>query len=156
MADDAVRLLVFRVGSERFALPLGAVDEVVDLPPVQRLPDSTPSVLGIATLRGEIVSIQDPRTLLGAGNGSYAALLLFDDDTRRIGLAIDDVYDPILMESDELRSAPGVDASDGLLRGVVRRGTDLIAVLEVDALLRTMNAAENDPRSMGDDAKEES
>ena len=156
MVDDAVRLLVFRVGSERFALPLGAVDEVVDLPPVQRLPDSAPSVLGIATLRGEIVAIQDPRTLLGAGDGGYAALLLFDDDTRRIGLAIDDVYDPILMESDELRSAPGVDASDGLLRGVVRRGTDLIAVLDVDALVRTMNARENDRHSVDDDAKEES
>ena len=38
--DGAERFLVFGIGAERFAVPLSAVDEVIDAPSVQRIPDS--------------------------------------------------------------------------------------------------------------------
>ena len=137
--SDSARMLVFRLGAERFALPLGAVDEVVEMPDIQPLPDAPDAVLGIAALRGELVSIFDPRPLLRAGDGSYGAILLFSNGKRRVGMAIDDVFDPILIEADAVRSAPGMDAADGLLQGVVRRGAELIGVLDVDALLRALS-----------------
>lgn len=134
--DTSQRMVVFRIGAERFALPLGAVNEVIDMPPTQRLPDSPSDILGMATLRGELVTIYDPRPLLHAGGDVFEMVLLFVTDDRRIGLAMDDVFDPMLIHEDELRPAPGVGASDGLLLGVARRGTDLIGVLDPDALLR--------------------
>lgn len=137
--SDSARMLVFQLGAERFALPLGAVDEVVEMPEIQALPDASDTVLGIAALRGELVSIFDPRPLLRAGDGNYGATLLFSNGKRRVGMAIDDVFDPILIEADAVRSAPGMDASDGLLQGVVRRGAELIGVLDVDALLRALS-----------------
>jgi purine-binding chemotaxis protein CheW len=136
LSERRARMLVFRVGGERFALPLGVVNEVIDMPLVQPLPDASTRMLGIATLRGELVSIFDPRALLHAGAGeSYDMTLLFTAGNRRIGLAIDDVYDPMLIDEDEIRPAPGVDAADVLV-GVVRRGTDLIGVLDGEALMR--------------------
>ena len=69
---------------------------------------------------------------------SHGTVLLFASGDHRFGLAIDDVYDPMLVEADDVRSAPGVDASDGLLLGVVRRGTDLIGVLDAGALMRAL------------------
>jgi purine-binding chemotaxis protein CheW len=140
--DDGTRMLVFRLGGERFALPLAAVDEVVEMPEVQPLPDSSSTVLGIATMRGELVSIYDPRALLHAGDGRYGAALLFSTGNRRVGVAIDDVFDPILVEADAVRPAPGMDAADGMLQGVVRRGADLIGVLDADALLRALSGSE--------------
>ena len=138
--DGPERLLVFRVGPERFALRLASVDEVIDAPPVQALPDSASGVLGITALRGELMSIFDPRPLLHVGGQVHGAALLFVRDGRRIGLAIDDVYDAITVEPDELMPAPGADASDGILAGVVRRGTELVAVLDADALLDAVTA----------------
>lgn len=133
--DGPERLLVFRVGPERFALALKAVDEVIDTPSVQPLPDSGATVRGVAALRGELVSIFDPRPLLNVGGDAHVAVLLFERDGRRIGLAIDDVYDAITVEQADLRSVPGSEAADGVLVGVVRRGTDLVAVLDATALL---------------------
>jgi purine-binding chemotaxis protein CheW len=144
-SDGASRMLVFRVGSERFALPLGLVNEVIDMPPVQPLPDASSNVLGIATLRGELVSVHDPRPLLQAGGDAHEMALLFAAGNRRVGLAIDDVYDPILIAPDDVRPAPGVDASDSLLLGIVRRGTELIGVLDGEALTRALR---------GDDTEE--
>lgn len=134
-SDGVARLLVFRVGNERFAVELAAVDEVIETPALQPVPDSSPMLLGIARVRGEFAAIYDLRPILRAGDGTIGGALLFARDGRTIGLAIDDVYDAMLVEQQELRPAPGVDGSDGLVLGLVRRGSDLIAVLDADALL---------------------
>lgn len=145
--DGAERVLVFRVGAERFAVPLAAVDEVIDAPPMQRLPDASPSQLGLAALREELVMVYDARPLLHVSDsdassasvadvaGFAGALLLFERDGRRIGLAIDDVQDAVTIDADEVRPLPGADASDRTLIGVVRRDAELIAILDVRALL---------------------
>ena len=133
--DGTARLLVFRVGSERFAVELTAVAEVIEAPAVQPVPDAPPTLLGITMLRGELVPIHDLRPLLHAGAGSMGGALLFARDGRVMGLAIDDVYDALMVEEHELRPAPGTDGADALLVGLVRRESDLIAVLDVEALL---------------------
>jgi chemotaxis signal transduction protein len=133
--DGIARLLVFRVGPERFAVALESVDEVVDALAVQRMPDAAASVLGISTIRDALVTVYDPRPLLNVHGSVDGAALLFLRDGRRIAVAIDDVFDTITIEESELRGAPGAGASDGILVGVVRRGSDLIAVLDANALL---------------------
>lgn len=137
--DGPERVLVFRVGAERFAVRLAEVDEVMDAPAVRPLPDRRAPMLGIATLRGELVSVYDARPLLdltaAPAETDGSAMLLFARGAKRVGLAIDDVFDAITVEPDDLRSAPGTEAADGILIGVVRRDRDLIGVLDAGALL---------------------
>jgi len=137
--DGVARLLVFRIGAERFGVELSAVDEVIDAPAIQSIPDAPGTVLGVATIRGELITMYDPRPLLRVQGPLDGAALLFARDDRRVGLAIDDVYDAIRIEETDLLKAPsgGADASDGILVGLVRRaeGGELIGILDADALL---------------------
>ena len=135
--DGAERLLVFRVGSERFGVPMGAVREVVDAPEVRRLPDAPPSLLGVATVRGELVPLYDARAILDVEK--VGAALVFSADARCVALAIDDVFDPVLVEEHELRPMPG--AADAMIRGLVRRGGDLVVVVDAGVLVDAMVAA---------------
>jgi purine-binding chemotaxis protein CheW len=143
--DGAARLLVFGLGVERFAISLAAVDEVIDAPETLPLPDAPARVAGIATVRGELVTMYDPRALLRVGaaaaHARQEAALLFARDARRVGVLVDDVYDAMTIHAGELRPVPGADASDRLMVGLVRRGSDLVAVLDVDALLASVGAA---------------
>jgi purine-binding chemotaxis protein CheW len=136
-SDGSERLLVFGVGAERFAVALSAVDEVIDAPELIRLPDSARTVLGMTSVRGALVTIYDPRPLLNVTGGVDDAALLFTRAGKRVGLAVHALHDTIVVEPTEIRSAPGggADGSDKSLIGVVRRGADLIAVLDADALL---------------------
>ncbi len=149
--DGPERVLVFRVGAERFAVRLAEVDEVMDAPAVRPLPDTRAPMLGIATLRGELVPVYDARPLLdledGAAETERSAMLLFARGAKRVGLAIDDVFDAITVESGDLRSAPGTEAADGILVGVVRRDRDLIGVLDAEALLDAAMAMTDGERS---------
>ena len=139
-SDGLIKLLVFRLGAERFGVPLGAADEVVEAPAIQPLPDAPPGHLGLASLRGELVMVYDARQLLHLETGASAAnegapLLVFRLGGRRLALAVDDVEDTITIDEREIYAAPGADASDRTVLGLVRRGSDLIAMLDVDAVL---------------------
>ncbi|HEY9227115.1 MAG TPA: chemotaxis protein CheW [Gemmatimonadaceae bacterium] len=148
LSDGPTRLLVFGVGAERFAVPLSAVDEVIDAPELRPLPDASRAVLGVTLVRGVLVTIYDSRPLLNVEGGVDDAALLFVRNGRRVGLAVQALYDTIVAEQSDLRSAPGAGAgagaggSDKSLVGVIRRGSELIAVLDADALLDAAAAGE--------------
>jgi purine-binding chemotaxis protein CheW len=136
--DGYARLLVFRVGVERFAVALASVMEVIDLPTLQPMPDAPPALLGVATIHDALVMVYDPRAMLNVGGGvagAAGAALVFSHRGRCVALAIDDVFDAITVEENELRAVPGVGVDDGVLLGVIRRGADLMAVLDAPALL---------------------
>ena len=100
------------------------------------LPDAAQRVMGIATIRGALVTIYDPRPLLNvAGRCRRCGATV---PTRRQDASVwrwDGVYDTVLVDRSEVRPAPGADVSDKLLIGVVRRDRELIAILDAAALL---------------------
>jgi len=142
--DDPARVLVFRMGDERFGIPLSDVHEVLDAQPIQRVPDAANTVLGVTSIRGALTTVYDVRTLLSSGGTVDGALLVFDRGDRRIAVAIDDVFDATLVESGELLPVPRRAASDGLLSGMLRRGSDLVAVLDTDAFLTAAMSGQED------------
>jgi purine-binding chemotaxis protein CheW len=123
------------MGHERFGIPLSDVHEVLDAQPIQRLPDASGAVLGVTSIRGALTTVYDVRPLLGSGETVDGALLVFDHGDQRIAVAIDDVFDAMVVEAGEALSVPRRAASDGLLTGMLRRGSDLIAVLDTHAFL---------------------
>src|ERR1700733_13571034 len=103
MLDSATtRLLVFRVGDERFAVPLTDVHEVIELPAMRPVPDAGPSVLGVSMIAGQFVVVYDPRSILNVGGRIDGAALLFMYEGRRVALAVDDVYDPLTVTPDDI------------------------------------------------------
>ena len=142
--DDPPRVLVFRMGNERFGIPLSDVHEVLDAQPIQRVPDAANAVLGVTSIRGALTTVYDVRSLLGSGGTADGALLVFDRGDRRVAVAIDDVFDATLVESGEMLPVPRRAASDGLLAGMLRRGSELVAILDTDAFLTAATSDQED------------
>jgi chemotaxis signal transduction protein len=132
-------LLLFRVGQELFAAELRGVEEAVDLTTVEAVrqpPGSAPRGRGIFTLRGALVPLFSPAIALGVAPGAATTALVVRDARGRIAIAADDVEDVLTLRDGELRPVPAGDDRDaGVLRGVVRRGTSLIAVVDLEALI---------------------
>jgi chemotaxis signal transduction protein len=138
-------LLLFRVGRELFATELRAVEEAVDLSAVeavQQLPGADSRMRGIFTLRGILVPLFSPARALGVVPGEAATALVVRDRRGRIAIATDDVEDVLKLRDGELRPLPAGDARDaGVVRGVVRRGTGLVAIVDLDALIAACRGA---------------
>lgn len=129
-------LLMFRIGDELFATDLGAVEEAVELPEIHHLPEMPAAMLGAFNLRGRLTPIYSPAHVLGVPlRGTAAAALLVRANGRRMGLAVDDVEDVLQIDLATVREAPGIDDADGILLGVARHGSHLVALIDAEALV---------------------
>lgn len=135
------QLLIFRVASELFAVELVTAEEALDMPILHRLPEMPASMLGVFTLRGALVSVFEPDVTLGIACQQHAAVVVFCGNDRRVALATDDVDDVVTMDLRNVRAAPGAHGKDAALLGIVHRGTDLIALLDADALVAAHRSA---------------
>ena len=127
--------LVFRVGAERFAVDLAAVEEAIELPSVHHLPEMPDHLLGVFELRERLVPIYSPERVLRVALGhDAAAVLVLRSHDKRLGLAVDDVDDVLTIDGGAVRRAPIPDNDDNVLLGVIRRGADLLALIDAEAL----------------------
>lgn len=135
------QLLIFRIARELFAVELVTAEEALDMPVLHRLPEMPPSMLGVFTLRGALVSVFEPQVALGIRCERSATVVVFCGGERRVAIATDDVDDVATVDLATVRDAPGARAKEGALLGIVHRGTDLIAVLDAHVLVEAHSAA---------------
>lgn len=129
------QLLIFRVAQELFAVELLRAEEALDMPPLYRLPQMPPAMLGVFTLRGALVSVFEPQEALGIACEQPATAVVFCGGERRVAIATDDVDDVVTVDLRTVREAPGSRTKEAALLGIVHRASDLIALLDADALV---------------------
>jgi purine-binding chemotaxis protein CheW len=131
-APAGERQVVFRVGTERYALPLSAVREVVPPnPPFARVPRAGGAVRGVMNLRGRVVAVVDLAELVGlppqpleAGRGQ---VLILDREKRALGLLIGVVLgvEPLVLAE---------AAGEGLVAGLAAGRNGAVTLLRVEPL----------------------
>ena len=113
----AVAVLAVTAGSEVYGFPLSAVREILVPPPIAEVPRAPEAVLGVISVRGQIVTLVDLPRLLdleaeqGEGDGR---VLLVDNGEELIGVAVDQVIQVYRMEQEQIEyaSAMGAELSD--------------------------------------------
>jgi purine-binding chemotaxis protein CheW len=134
-------ILLFRVGDERFAIELAAVEEAIDIPPVHHVPEMPPAMLGVITVRGVLTSVYSPAAALGLSLHDGTSALIFRRGRTRLAVVVDEVDDVTSLDLALLRDAPALDAGDGIVLGVVRQHDVLLALVDADALIAACQAA---------------
>jgi len=135
-----VELLMFRIGTERFAVELSSVEEAIDLPDVHHVPEMPPAMVGVITVRGALTPVFTPDDALGVRVETRSAALIFRSARGRFALAIDDVDDVMTLDLSQLRDAPGVDGSDPVVLGVARNEATIVALVDAEALVEACQA----------------
>ena len=151
--SGTAQLLVFRVANELFAVELSTAEEALDMPTLHRLPEMPTGMLGVFTLRSALVSVFEPDAILGIRCRQAATAVVFCGGDRRIAIATDDVDDVVTIDLRMVRSAPGVATrmEEGPLLGIVHRESDLVALLDAEALI---GAHQSVAGSIGEPTKE--
>ncbi len=138
VAVETVTVLEFRLGEERFALPLTAIGEVSPLLPITEIPHTPPFVLGVVNLRTRIFSVLDLRRLLELPPSrtlpESGYLLFLVAAKMEFAVPIDELLQVRRLTVSELQS--GYAALSGraarYFRGVTR---ERLVLLDAEALL---------------------
>jgi purine-binding chemotaxis protein CheW len=129
-------LLRVEVGSEPYALPIERVREIVRLSPITKVPRAPELVLGVISLRGEIVQVLDLRRALGAAAAAPTRrsriVVLHGEAGEITGWLVDVVNEVLRVPESELRPPPG-DANE-LVTSICVRGDRFVSLLEPDRM----------------------
>jgi purine-binding chemotaxis protein CheW len=133
----ALRVLVFSVGLERYALDFADLKEILPFVACTPIPGGFPELLGVVNVAGEIRSVLDLGRMLGCpgedgASGGY--LLLVRLHGRETALRVDALEKTQLLAPDELASLDDAESSPSS-RYVAGLGPDRVRVLSSEALL---------------------
>ncbi len=136
--------VVFHLGGRTMAIPLAAVSEIARPPKVTRLPHVPAWVLGIANLRGDIVSMVDLEGFFSgkAGKSTHEQRMLAlrpSGDEVTTAVLVDSVDGIQAFEDARVaRVTRGYDAEVApYARGLYQVEDDLVVVLDADRLLQS-------------------
>lgn len=124
--------LGFRLGDRWLVAPRQDVREVIPMPRVTRIPNARSWLLGLANVRGNLLTIVDLAGLLQTGpqpEGRAARVLVFNSDQAPLGLLVDEVigYRTFTVNEQRRDLAAAGPLAPYALGGFVREGRPWLA-----------------------------
>lgn len=131
--------LAFRISATRLVCGMDRVFESLPLPGITRVPGTKPFILGMANVRGDLMTVIDLGCYLGNGRTkatSRSRLLTASLRGRPVGLLVDEVYGQRNFMSSDVEDIQVSDDSHlaGLIRRDRRSGSESWQELDLDAL----------------------
>jgi chemotaxis signal transduction protein len=132
------RLLAFRLGEERCALPLSCIDRVEEFSASVELPQGDSTLAGVVQIKGVVAPVLDMRDMLGVSKSDQAAYIVVRVDDAIWALIVDKV--DRVIEIAEKDISPVRTGENDYLTEVGRLNGELISLLSLEPLSRAAHA----------------
>lgn len=132
------QIVVFRLGTEEYALSIEQIKEVVLTPNVTKMPQSASYIRGVSNIRGNIIAIVDLEERFGVSNrtveegnfGKYT--LVVESDEFKMGILVKDVPNTLaISESVVDQSVMTVEGENSYIKGIVKLDSRLIILIDI-------------------------
>lgn len=139
--STVLQLATFRLSSEEYAVDIAAVQEIVRMSSITRVPRAPSFVEGVVNLRGKIVPVIDLRKRFGLEAiepTKSTRIIITQVEGKTVGLIVDAVREVLRIESGAISPTPELVASGvetSFFKGVGQLGDRLIVLLDLQHLL---------------------
>ena len=147
---EQLQIVTFEVGQEEFAIDILAVQEIVRMMPITRVPHSPDAVEGVVNFRGQITPVIDLRQRFGLAaqeeRGKDTRIVVIEIHNRILGFIVDRVHEVLRIDSSVLDPAPTLTSSidADYVRGVGKLDDRLLILLDLDRLFGQTEMGEMD------------
>ncbi len=154
---DSLSLLLFTLRSGKLmAINLLKVSEIIPCPPLTRLPESHPHVKGVATLRGNSLSVIDLSRAIGEMpllDPSGGCLIVTDISRSKQGLHVQGVNKIIHCLTTDIRPPPYGAGIKSFITGVTQVDGSLVQVLDIEKVIHGIAPARivTAPQTLGEE-----
>lgn len=139
--NNHLELLLFHLyGKQRFGINVLKVKEVIPCPPLTKLPDSHPSVCGVASLRGESISVVDLSQAIGRGRtheegSTEGSVIVAEINRGKQGFLVERVDRIVVRDWKDVLPPPRGLGGGSYASGVTKVDDELIQVLDVERIM---------------------
>lgn len=135
-----VQLVVFRLGSEEYGVPITQVQEIIHYSPPRKVPGAPAFVEGIINLRGKVIPVIDlmKRFELGErGESEDARIVVVDVGGHTVGVIVDEVSEVLRLSSSSIDPPPPIIAGIAAeyLWGVGKLQERLLILVDLEKIL---------------------
>jgi purine-binding chemotaxis protein CheW len=102
------QLVVFSLGSEEYALPIGSVHEIIRYTEPRTVASDADWIRGVIGLRGKIIPIFDlaARMELEKVGSEPGKIVIVESGTGQVGVMVDEVEEVLTVSSEQLEDVP--------------------------------------------------
>jgi purine-binding chemotaxis protein CheW len=138
--EPTEQFVSFRLGDEWYAVAIVCVREIVRASQIAFLPSAPAHIVGVTNLRGNIISVTDPKRLFGLGAAPASRqqrIVVVESATAETGLLVDEMGEIVTVATSLLEPplATFDAAESGFMEHTCRWGERLLAVLKTEKLL---------------------
>lgn len=138
--QERIQIIIFTLGTIRYAIEVSNVKEVVRLPEFTRVPGLPEWVLGVTNLHGDIVSAVDLPLFLNItdhATSQAAYMIVAQAGAQHIGLVVDRIDIIYTFPAEQVISPPFKIAPELVpyIRGAIERQNEFIRFLDCEGLL---------------------
>jgi purine-binding chemotaxis protein CheW len=136
------QLVVFSLGSEEYALPIGAVHEIIRFTEPRSIASDVPWIRGVIGLRGKIIPIYDlaARMSLAPSQEELGKIVIVETGTGQAGVVVGDVDEVLTVTSDQLEDIP--TAGNDAIESIAKIDDRLVILLNVAGLFASASRAD--------------
>lgn len=134
------QIVVFELGSEFFGVQIAAVESIIKMQPITRMPHAPGFVEGITNLRGRILPVIDLRKRFGLPTQPYTSesrIIVINVGSTEVGMVVDGVSEVLTISDELVEETPQVAASidAGFITGIAKIGQRLVIMLDLVKVL---------------------
>ena len=138
---DEEQLVILKLGSEEFGIPVQYVTSIIGMQPITRIPRAPSFLEGVINLRGQITAIVDLRKRFRMDLKTHdkaTRIVVMTVEDIVVGLIVDAVYEVLRIPLKDIGAAPRVlqnETESQYVTGVGKVGDRLIIIMDVRELL---------------------
>jgi purine-binding chemotaxis protein CheW len=136
------QLVVFSLGSEEYALPIGSVHEIIRFTEPRTVASDAAWIRGVIGLRGKIIPIFDlaSRMQLESVNSEPGKIVIVESGTGQVGIMVDEVEEVLTVSSDQLEDVPSANGDS--IEAIAKIEDRLVILLNPEGLFARSGAEE--------------
>ena len=141
------QLVVFNLANEDYGVDIGAVDGIVKMQAITKVPQAPDFVEGITNMRGEVLPVLDLRKRFGlplSETTKDTRIVNVEVDGVKVGMVVDAVTEVLRVAEEEVEPpSPLVTTVDSaFITGIAKVDERLIILLDLERVLTTEEQVE--------------
>ena len=148
--NETRQYMTFKLGDELFAIDVARVREVLEVPPITKVPTAPEYMRGVVNVRGQATPVVDLRLRFGLPPDSdtvhtriIVMELELDGEATVLGGVADSVHEVIELDPGNITPPPRIAMRwrTDFIQGMGKRGDDFIIILDVNAVFSSEELA---------------
>lgn len=124
----------FKINDNEYTIPILKVQEIINLPPITKLPQAPHVIEGITNLRGKVIPVVDLKRIMGLNGESGQKVIVLSNGRITFGILVDSITGVISIEDEEIETSSNFNTSD-VVSGIAKKDDKLLVLLDTKKLI---------------------